>query len=294
MCEAGRAPRHAGRIRYPKAGRTHRVEQHRSVATGIEAITLASDHHFPRHAHDQFGIGLILAGAQKSWSGIGAVEAGAGDAIMANPGEIHDGMPLGEGARSWRMLYFDPSLVAEDAVDAAVTHREIIRPSVRDPVLAGHFGRLFAAVTATIADPLAIEEGRLRLVAHVLGRHGQRPMRATRPPPVAQALAHIDAAPAAPVTLAALAALSGVSRFQLLRGFAAAIGATPHAYLLQRRVGLARQLLAAGLSAAEAAIDAGFADQSHMTRAFVRQFGITPGRYVAALARSNERAIFVA
>jgi AraC-like DNA-binding protein len=36
--------------------------------------------------------------------------------------------------------------------------------------------------------------------------------------------------------------------------------------------------------AAEAALIAGFADQSHMSRAFVRQFGVTPGRYQAALA----------
>jgi AraC-like DNA-binding protein len=34
----------------------------------------------------------------------------------------------------------------------------------------------------------------------------------------------------------------------------------------------------------EAALIAGFADQSHMSRAFVRQFGVTPGRYQAALA----------
>jgi AraC-like DNA-binding protein len=84
--------------------------------------------------------------------------------------------------------------------------------------------------------------------------------------------------------LAELAELSGVSRFQLLRGFACEVGATPHAYLVQRRVGLARQLLAAGQSIVDAAINAGFADQSHMTRAFVRQFGVTPGRYVAAMA----------
>ena len=88
-----------------------------------------------------------------------------------------------------------------------------------------------------------------------------------------------------PTTLAELAALSGVSRFQLLRGFAREVGATPHAYVVQRRVLLARRLVAQRRSLAEAAAGAGFADQSHMTRAFVPEFGITPARYRAALTR---------
>ena len=94
----------------------------------------------------------------------------------------------------------------------------------------------------------------------------------------------LDEAPEVLTTLAELAVLSGVSRFQLLRGFARETGVTPHAYLLQRRVRLARQLLATGHAPADAALEAGFADQSHMTRAFRRQFGITPARYRAALA----------
>jgi AraC-like DNA-binding protein len=62
------------------------------------------------------------------------------------------------------------------------------------------------------------------------------------------------------------------------------MGITPHAYLIQRRVCVARHLLAAGETPAQAAITAGFADQSHLTRAFVRYLGITPARYRAAVA----------
>jgi AraC-like DNA-binding protein len=36
---------------------------------------------------------------------------------------------------------------------------------------------------------------------------------------------------------------------------------------------------------AEAALEAGFSDQSHMTRLFRRTFGISPGAYAATLAR---------
>ena len=85
-------------------------------------------------------------------------------------------------------------------------------------------------------------------------------------------------------SVAELAALSGVSRFQLLRGFSREVGITPHAYIIQRRVILAQRFLADGQTAAEAATQAGFSDQSHMTRAFVRQVGVTPGCYRAAVA----------
>ncbi len=82
------------------------VVQHRSALPGVEAMTLLADHAFPRHSHDGFGIGIITAGAQRSWSGIGPVESTAGDVITVNPGEMHDGTPI-SGAREWRMLYAD-------------------------------------------------------------------------------------------------------------------------------------------------------------------------------------------
>src|ERR1035438_4307662 len=87
------------------ASRIHHVEQHRSAILGIEAMTLYSDHHYPRHSHDQLGIGVIAFGAQRSWSGFGHVNASAGDVIMVNPGEMHDGAPLQGNPREWRMLY---------------------------------------------------------------------------------------------------------------------------------------------------------------------------------------------
>lgn len=75
--------------------------------------------------------------------------------------------------------------------------------------------------------------------------------------------------------------MSGLSRFQLLRAVARATGLTPHAYLMQRRVQMARRLIDGGMGLAEAAVASGFADQSHMTRVFTRTFGLPPGAYAA-------------
>lgn len=263
----------------------HQVELHRSSVPGVEVMTLVTDHHFPRHSHDQFAIGLIAFGAQRSWSGIGHVRAAAGDMIMANPGEIHDGMPVDGKARGWRMIYFDPGLVTCEIEEEVAGQVDFVRPVVRDPRLARAFTRLFECLTAFQSDRLAREERLLGFLSYLLQRHGTaRPSSKGASPSVAKAMRRLDSAPETGVSLGELAALTGVSRFQLLRGFAREIGTTPHAYLVQRRVRRVQQLLANGQTPAQAAIEAGFADQSHMTRAFVRQLGITPGRYRAAVA----------
>jgi AraC-like DNA-binding protein len=44
---------------------------------------------------------------------------------------------------------------------------------------------------------------------------------------------------------------------------------------------LARRLIRARRPLAEIALVAGFCDQSHLTRYFVRQFGVTPSRYAS-------------
>jgi len=44
-----------------------------------------------------------------------------------------------------------------------------------------------------------------------------------------------------------------------------------------------RAAIQAGTPLARAAAEAGFADQSHLTRQFKRAYGITPARWAAAL-----------
>jgi AraC-like DNA-binding protein len=264
--------------------RVHRVTQHRSGYSGIEARTIVSDRTFPRHSHDQLGIGVMLSGGHRSWSGIGHVQARAGDVIMVNPGEMHDGMPAGAGPREWRMLYFEPAVIACMAEPHGTGDVEVVRPALHDPVLAMRFARLFPHVIAPRSSQLAMEERLLMLVMWALRRHGtRRPSSSEHSPSISMALARVDSDPTSHVTLAELAELSGVSRFQLVRGFVREVGTTPHAYVVQRRVCLARALLAQGRAIADAALSAGFADQSHLTRAFVRHLGVTPGRYVAAI-----------
>jgi len=239
-------------------------------------MTLFSDHAFPRHAHDELGIGYVLSGAQRSWSVLGQVDAQAGDVIMVNPGEMHDGHPLG-GPRRWRIIYFEPSLIEGLLAQEATVKDWTVKPVARDRMLAADVARLFARMD---------EESLLVCLMRILDLHevrGKRPAPAS--PSVARAVRRLDDAPQASHPLAELARHCDVTRFQLLRGFAREVGTTPHAYLLQRRVRLARRLLAAGKAPADAAALSGFSDQSHLTRVFARHYGVTPGRYRAHTGR---------
>ncbi|MFM0221016.1 AraC family transcriptional regulator [Paraburkholderia dipogonis] len=268
-----------------------RVHMPRCAIGGVEATVAETAHAFPRHSHDRFGVGVIVSGGHRSASGRGLVEARANDAIMVNPGEVHDGSPLDERGRAWRMLYFEPSMLvtaASELTGAATRELELTQPVAHDPLLKRLFERLFnvAVEAPSVPDDLAREEALLELLGHLVRVHATRPTRSWSTDalgPIARAKARIDDDPSSPLTLANLAADAGMSRFQLLRGFAHEMGLPPHAYRMQRRVVLARQWIAQGATLADAAAAAGFADQSHMTRAFVRLLGVTPANYAAAL-----------
>jgi AraC family transcriptional regulator len=81
-----------------------------------------------------------------------------------------------------------------------------------------------------------------------------------------------------------LAGVSGLSEDHFARAFRESTGVPPHRFLLQRRMARARQLLEiSDLPIAEIALALGFADQSHLTRLFRRETGMTPGQMRAQL-----------
>jgi AraC-like DNA-binding protein len=255
---------------------------------GVFGTRITSARHFGRHWHATYGIGLLEHGAQHSASGRGPVQAHAGDLITTNPGEVHDGRPLGVDSRRWRMLYLEPEAMAAFAGDTAPAGLAITQPVFQDRPLREALCRLFQrlehwnAGTAPLpgdAALLACEEAWTAVCGALLQRHAT-----TRPEPEAHAdLRRVRERLAdealAPPTLSALAEMVQLSRYQLLRRFEKAYGLPPHAWLLQQRAERARALILRGHRLADAAAQSGFADQSHMTREFARRFAITPGAW---------------
>lgn len=252
---------------------------------GVEAVVADSAIVFGRHTHELFGVGLMDRGGHKSASGRGTVEAWPGDVITVNPGEVHDGAPIGSTGRSWRMLYFEPSIIAEAAEDIAegkCLNGEFASPVVRDGQQASAVRRLFEVATSTAPISLQQDEAMLSALGPLLQLI--QPRLSGFPAAIHSARAMMDDDPATAVPLSVLAHEAGLSQYQFLRAFTRMTGLPPHAYLVQRRIHLARQLIRRGMKPAEAAVACGFADQSHMTRLFVRTFGLAPGAFAKVLS----------
>ena len=90
----------------------------------------------------------------------------------------------------------------------------------------------------------------------------------------------IDAHLAECVRVSDLSRLVRSSPSYFSAAFKRTFGASPHAYLMTRRISLAVELmLSSDAPLSEIAINCGFADQAHFTRTFKKLRGMTPGYY---------------
>lgn len=82
------------------------------------------------------------------------------------------------------------------------------------------------------------------------------------------------------ITLDELSQLIGWSKYRLLRSFTKQKGISPYSYLETIRINQAKKLLEQGKKPIDVSFLTGFSDQSHLTRFFKSQVGLTPKQYM--------------
>lgn len=245
-------------------------------------------HRYHRHSHDTYSFGVTESGAQAfTCRGAGRVSA-TGMVMVFNPDEPHDGHAATAPGFTYRMLHIGVEPVRAVLAGAAASGLPLFtEPVVHDAVLATALRGLHAALLGG-AGALERDE---RLAAAIELLAGRAAYTSTAPAPPAGARAVAARARdvlrddfATDLAADELAHRSGCSRYALYRAFRASYGVSPSDYRRLLRLRAARRLLARGRSASQVAADVGFADQAHLTRWFVRSYGITPGRYARAAA----------
>lgn len=150
-----------------------------------------------------------------------------------------------------------------------------------------------AAQAALAEDALAAQEA---LAALVVALFEDAPPPAARlrgglsPTARRRVRDHIEAHLEGALRLSDLAEVAGLSAFHFLRCFTESFGVAPHAYVRRRRVERAARLLRDGCAIAQVAAASGFSSQSHLTRAFRSDAGVTPATLRAYRGAPERRA----
>ena len=258
----------------------------RAVAgrAGVELYRAHIVHHtFEPHTHDAYGFGVIEQGVER-FRYKGSDHLAPSDSIVfMHPDVLHTGRAETDGGWRYRMIYIDPTVLADIAGDAGWWFDETVVE--RDRPRAKHLTRLLKALWQ-VQDPLVFD-GLLSQLVEGLSPYARRQSSAQHQSErrFANVIDYMQAHLGERIVLEDLASVAGLSPFHFLRQFQAQYHVTPHQMLMARRLYAAKQWLAQGVAPAQVAAQAGLTDQSHLTRAFTQRYGVTPGRYQAQVTR---------
>jgi AraC family transcriptional regulator len=181
-----------------------------------------------------------------------------------------------------------PALVDEVAAGLGVGRPVALTPRLgaRDPFVS----HIVKALQSELAAPaptarLAADAVATALAIRLLQDFAVRPLAGRQTlskPKLRRLVDHIEANLETDLGLAELADIAGLSVPHLTVLFRRTMGQSLHRYVVERRVGRARERLLAGEPIAQVALASGFAHQSHMARWMKRLLGATPAEVVAS------------
>ncbi len=231
-----------------------------------------------RHQHESLCLGAVLAGERTVIVDGASHTATAGEVLIIGPRRVHTCPD--RGTSQYVMLSIPPQWFEQYGLIPAVPPT----PVVDDPVL---FGRITALADRTLEPGSAMEsEDALLALLDSLCREGvSADIAPPEPNRIRRVRHHMENRFAEDLRLDKLAALAGCSPCRLNRTFARTMGMPPHEYQSMLRVREVKRLIREGAGLTEAALQAGFFDQSHMTRCFKKTMGMTPGKYARGLLR---------
>ncbi len=249
-----------------------------------------------RHFHDDYVISVQIRGREQCTIGRQDYCFESGDFVFINPHQPHTGNDGASEDSEYISLYVSRDLVGRVA-------RQLGAPNLSPEFTSIHArgvveniclmqdlleacreegpGELGATRSNALARQMLVTVFTDHSNMFEPRRHGSNRIGHWRIAKVIESLNQLDPpALRETISLDALAALSGLSRFHFLRQFSDVVGMTPGRYVRMLRLCRAGRLLRrSDDSVLEVALSVGFADHAAFSRAFASQMGITPSNY---------------
>jgi AraC family transcriptional regulator len=226
------------------------------------------------------------------------IEGGPGNRELIGPRRIC--LTPGEATTRWEhhghpeilQVYLRSSVyqaAVSEIYNCDTTHAELVpRFAVMDPMLEQLAIALTTALRdGTAADGLYIDTLAQMMAVHLARNHSAQSRPGRMPPMQAisgwrmrRVIEYIEENLDGDLSLEAMAAEVDISPIYLARAFKAAIGQSPHRYVLTRRVEQAKELLRnTEMPVVDVALSSGFSSQSHLSYWFQRHVGVSPAAY---------------
>lgn len=227
-----------------------RALNQRSIRSGIDRIERSERP--PRHQHADAYATVVLEGAYEQFAYAGRLQVAAGDVLIQPTFDCHADRMLSAAVRLIRLPWRRDAGLG--GVHRGVRLDEIVRAAETDAVEASDM--LSEALAGRFPAPAPIEDWPDLLARELASDRSCR--------------------------IGAWAQARGVPRESLTRAFGAVFETSPLRFRLELRArGAWARLTACDAPLAEIALDLGFADQSHMTRAVKWLTGRTPAAWRA-------------
>jgi AraC family transcriptional regulator len=226
----------------------------------------------PWHRHDESYLTFVLAGGYRERS-VRQTQSCAARSIVLHPaGETHEDDFSEQPARCLNVV-LAPSFTARLGAAAVPLERGGM---IEGAHVASIGARLAAELRRSDTASQLMVEG---LLLELFGTLARSSTDSRGPAWLEEAHAILQRRFTEKLSLGSLAELVGVHPVHLARAFRKRFGMSVGERVRALRLELALEQVMGGIPLAEVATAAGFADQSHFTRAFTRAYGASPAEY---------------
>lgn len=255
------------------------------IISGMDILRVdRSSHAFPDHIHeDDYTLSLMIEGRSRCFGEKKQVVR-TGGVVLINPGQVHSGKPVDHMPISYITLFFKKELCLNIlGGDGKRTIDDLAFSGlmVEDPVLSKQiyaiselfFGPQNNSTNMELIHDLFEYLYAKSYLAPSKDKTGQPSSRDSR---IVKAKQMLVDNPAEKQSLETISGRLGMNPYHFLRRFKKETGLTPHSYRNQKRIELAKKLLAHKVPLSQVALETGFSDQSHFNRRFKQFTGFTP------------------
>lgn len=255
-------------------------------STAFDAINLIEARYkqfsFQRHYHLDFHIGLITGGQQVFQHNGSRHRVGSGQLVIMPPDEIHDGQSWLDSGYDVQVFAINPSWLSELAdINSAYELIRFQNLIISDPSIFSQLKQLHQTLKRQDISQLAMDCAPYEGFSQLFKRYGcieeQAEVRLGQQY-IGQLKAYLMDNLDQAIRLEDLSAMCQLTETQFQRRFKAQMGLTPYAWLSRLRLEKSLQLLKSGMNGTDVALQVGFYDQAHFSKAFKSSFGITPSQ----------------